>query len=177
MENWFEERKKRQKENRRNLVFTGNYRAIINSIIEFYEDKENIDRYEICLNGSAIVDNEHLYRLCKNIKDTMIHKCDYENVKINNAELSKKCTALEKSNSNLLNEIRNFDNEIRKNEIIQNFEKNRFELSNKLSEYSIKNSNLQQKVNELEKSIEKWKAMYTGQCEANKKLIDMLGDK
>ena len=170
MENWFEERKKEKKENRRNLVFTGNYRAIINSIIEFYEDEENIDRYEICLNGSVIVDNEHLYRLCKNIKDTMIHKSDYENVKKNNAEFSKKCSELQKSYHNLLNDIQNIDREIRKNEIIQNLESYRDRLLNE-------NSDLEQKVNELEKSIEKWKSMYTGQCEANKKLINLLGDK
>lgn len=172
MENWFEEQKKRQKENRRNLnlVFTGNYRAIINSIIEFYEDEENIDKYEICLNGSVIVDNEHLYRLCKNIKDTMIHKSDYENVKKNNAEFSKRYQKEHQAYCRLLNDIQNIDREIRKNEIIQNLESYRDRLLNE-------NLDLEQKVNELEKSIEKWKSMYTGQCEANKKLINLLGDK
>lgn len=28
-------------ENRKNLIFTGNYKTIINDIIKFYEDKEN----------------------------------------------------------------------------------------------------------------------------------------
>ena len=100
----------------------------------------------------------------------MIHKSDYENVKKNNAEFSKKCSELQKSYHNLLNDIQNIDREIRKNEIIQNLESYRDRLLNE-------NSDLEQKVNELEKSIEKWKSMYTGQCEANKKLINLLGDK
>lgn len=35
---------------------------------------------------------------------------------------------------------------------------------------------LKAEMNAIEEKIEKWKSMYTGQCEANKILINKLGD-
>lgn len=170
--NRFEQIKQKNAENRRNLKCNGNYKAIINSIIEFYEDKDNTDTYEIYLNGEAIMDNKHLYMMCKNIDDKMIFKGSYEQVKSHNKQLKIDYDNLFRQNMRLIQQINSIDNEIRKNEIIQNLEKERFEASEKLSQKIIENSNLLQKNNELEKTIKQWQSMFTEQAMANAKLIN-----
>ena len=161
-------------ENRKNLVFTGNYKTIINDIIEFYEDAENTDIYELYRNNIKIMDNERLYRLFKNIDESFIQKQHYETIKNNNQELREKVKELEEIIKKQREDFRDLDFEVRKEQIICQLEKSNFEYSQRYTDVAIEKSNLVQELKEANKLIDKWKAMFTEQALANAKLIKIL---
>ena len=162
-------------ENKKNLIFTGNYKAIINDIIKFYEDNENKDIYEIYRNNTKIMDNERLYRLFKNIDESFVQKQHYEAVKNNNQELREKIKNLEKEIQKYREKFRDLDFEVRKEQIILQLEKSNFEYSNRYTTVALEKANLIQELKEKDKLIDKWKAMFTEQALANAKLINNGG--
>ena len=163
-------------ENRRNLVFTGNYKTIINDIIKFYEDEENEDTYELYRNNIKIMDNERLYRLFKNIDESFVQKQHYETVKNSNQELREKIKNLEKEIQNYREKFKDLDFEVRKEQIICELSKENFDYSQRYTNVALEKSNLVQQLKEQEKITDKWKAMFTEQALANAKLINLLNN-
>lgn len=164
-------------ENRKNLIFTGNYKTIINDIIKFYEDTGNKDIYEIYRNNTKIMDNERLYRLFKNIDESFVQKQHYETVKNSNQELREKIKNLEKEIQNYREKFRDLDFEVRKEQIVIQLEKSNFDYSNRYTTVALEKANLIQELKEKDKLIDKWKAMFTEQALANAKLINNGGTK
>lgn len=162
-------------EKRKNLICRGNYKAIINDIIKFYEDTENHDVYEIYRNHTKIMDNDRLYKLFKNINENYAPKSVYEQMKTHNQELKMKNDRLENEAIVYRNRLCNFDRQIRKEEIIHQLEKENFEYGNRYSQIAIEKANLIQELKEKDKLIDKWKAMFTEQALANAKLINNGG--
>lgn len=165
-----------ESENRRNLVFTGNYKTIINDIIKFYEDEENEDTYELYRNNIKIMDNERLYKLFKNIDESFVQKQFLEATKKNNQELREKNKALEELIEKHRKTVRDLDYEVRKEQIICELSKENFDYSQRYTNVALEKSNLAQQLKEQEKLTDKWKAMFTEQALANAKLINLLNN-
>lgn len=165
-----------ESENRRNLVFTGNYKTIINDIIKFYEDEENEDTYELYRNNIKIMDNERLYRLFKNIDESFVQKQFLVATKKNNEELQKKNKALEELIEKHRKTVRDLDYEVRKEQIICELSKENFDYSQRYTNVALEKSNLVQQLRKQEEITDKWKAMFTEQALANAKLINLLNN-
>lgn len=166
---WREKRNERNKTNRRNLVLTGNYDVIPKSIIEFYEDEKNEDVYEIYLNGEKIVNYENLYKIMKNFREKYVRRDHHEIVKETNKALNLRNECLEK-------ELRAVKEE-KEEDIRREYKKICYENNEAFKKIIEKETEqkLQQIQDEYESKLNKWKAMYTGQCEANRILIEKLG--
>ena len=101
------------------------------------------------------------------MSDEYVHKGQYKAIRKENERLKEKMERYDVDIQSIIDEKVK-----QKEKWVEEALRNTKQMIQNESDYKI--NSLQTEKEELEKKLEKWKAMYTGQCEANRILIQKI---
>lgn len=148
----------------RNINYYG--MSYINEFLKHYKlacvPKE--DKYQ---NEYTINDIKKFEEILNKLSDEYVHKGQYKKTLKENEELKEKMKKYDSDIQSIIDErVKHKEKWVE--EVLQNTK----QIIQNEADYKIEL--LQTEKEELEKKLEKWKAMYTGQCEANRILIQKI---
>ena len=148
----------------RNINYYG--MSYINEFLKHYKlacvPKE--DKYQ---NEYTINDIKKFEEILNKLSDEYVHKGQYKKTLKENEELKEKMKKYDSDIQSIIDERVKY-----KEKWVEEALKNTKQIIQNEADYKIEL--LQTEKEELEKKLEKWKAMYTGQCEANRILIQKI---
>jgi predicted RNase H-like nuclease (RuvC/YqgF family) len=149
---------------KRNITSYGT--SFINEFLKHYKlacvPKE--DKYQ---NEHTINDIKKFEEILNKLSDEYVHKGQYKAIRKENEKLKEKMERYDVDIQSIIDERVK-----QKEKWIEEALRNTKQRIQNEADYKVKS--LQTEKEELEKKLEKWKAMYTGQCEANRILIQKI---